>query len=359
MCDAIYIHVPFCVNKCEYCDFLSFKSSGSERDKYVEYLKREIELYPDYTYDTVYFGGGTPSLLKPEDVEGVLKKLHIAVGAEVTLEVNPKTVDYDKLKAFREAGINRVSIGVQSFNEKHLKTLGRLHDKERAIATYEAARRAGFDNISIDLMFSLPEQTMGELNEDLDQIIEMKPEHISIYSLIWEEGTPFFEKLSAGVYQETDNDLEANMYEGIIERLRGAGYVHYEISNFALPGMAARHNSKYWENREYVGAGLGASGYVDGIRYKNLVEFIPYYDKIDEKIKPVESEERVDSEAEEEYRFILGLRLLEEGVEASGRYLKRCEELERKGLLERRGKRFVLSQKGVFLANDVFEEFLD
>ncbi len=359
MVDAIYIHVPFCVNKCEYCDFLSFKSIESERDRYVEYLMREIELYPDYRYDTVYFGGGTPSLLKPEDIKGILDKLDIDGGAEVTMEVNPKTVDYEKLKAFREAGVNRVSIGVQTFNEKYLKTLGRLHNRERAITTYESARRAGFENISIDLMFSLPDQTMEELGRDLSQIIQMKPEHISIYSLIWEEGTPFFEKLREGVYHETDNDLEANMYEGIIDKLREAGYEHYEISNFALPGMAARHNSKYWKNREYLGVGLGASGYVDRVRYKNIVEFTSYYDKIDEKIKPVESEEWVDSEAEEEYRFILGLRLLQEGVEASGRYLARCEELEKKGLLERREGRFVLSQRGVFLANDVFEEFLD
>jgi len=359
MVDAIYIHVPFCVNKCEYCDFLSFKSVKSERDRYVEYLGREIGLYPDYRYDTVYFGGGTPSLLKPEDIKGILDRLDIDGGAEITMEVNPKTVDYEKLKAFREAGVNRVSIGVQTFNEKHLKTLGRLHDRERAMTTFQAAREAGFDNISIDLMFSLPNQTMEELEEDLKQIKNMKPEHISIYSLIWEEGTPFFEKLSAGVYRETDNDLEANMYEGIIESLREAGYEHYEISNFALPGMAARHNSKYWENREYVGVGLGASGYVDRLRYKNIVEFTPYYDKIDEKIKPVESEEWVDSEAEEEYKFILGLRLLQEGVEASGKYLTKCEELERKGFLVRRDGKFVLSQRGVFLANDVFEEFLD
>lgn len=359
MCDAIYIHIPFCMNKCEYCDFLSFKSSTAERDRYVEYLIREIELYPKYKYDTVYFGGGTPSLLKPEDVRRILEKLHIGEGAEVTLEVNPKTVDYEKLLGFREAGINRISIGMQSFNEKHLKTLGRLHNRERAIDTYEAGRKAGFDNISIDLMFSLPGQTMEELREDLAKIGELRPEHISIYSLIWEEGTPFFEKLQKGIYQETDNDLEAQMYEEIIEELKRTGYEHYEISNFALPGLAARHNSKYWENREYVGAGLGASGYLDKIRYKNIVDFEGYYDKIDRKIAPVEEREEVSREDEEEYKFILGLRLLNKGVEASGDKLKKCLELCERGFLEEREGRYVLTEKGVFLANNVFEEFLD
>jgi len=359
MIDAIYIHIPFCMNKCEYCDFLSFKSTGSERDRYVDYLIKEIELYPGYKYDTVYFGGGTPSLLKPEDIERILNKLNINKGTEVTLEVNPKTVDYDKLRAFREAGINRMSIGVQSFNEKHLKTLGRLHDRERAITTFESARSAGFDNISIDLMFSLPDQTMDELSEDLERIKKMKPEHISIYSLIWEEGTPFYEKLGKGEYNETDNEIEAYMYEGIIKRLKAAGYVHYEISNFSLPGKQARHNSKYWENKEYVGVGLGASGYLDDIRYKNIVDFKEYYDKIDTNRRPRIEEEKVDRKAVEEYKFILGLRLLEVGVEAKGNYLKKCLELEKKGYLERRGEKFVLTEQGVFLANNVFQEFLD
>ena len=359
MCDAIYIHVPFCMNKCEYCDFLSFKSVGSERDKYVEYLLKEIDLYPEYSYDSVYFGGGTPSLLKPEDIKKILGKMKIGEGAEVTLEVNPKTVDYDKLKALREAGINRISIGMQSFNEKHLKTLGRLHDRGRAIETYEAGKRAGFDNISIDIMFSLPNQTMEELREDLAQVKKMKPEHISIYSLIWEEGTPFFDKLERGEYSETDNDLEGEMYEEIIRELGDAGYVHYEISNFALPGLEARHNSKYWENREYVGLGLGASGYLDRVRYKNIVEFESYYDKIDEKTRPVETTEEVSSEMEREYKFILGLRLLTRGVDAKGRYLDKCLELEKKGFLIRKGDKFILSERGVFIANNVFEEFLD
>ena len=359
MCDAIYIHIPFCMNKCEYCDFLSFKSVESERDRYVDYLVKEIELYPKYSYDTVYFGGGTPSLLKPEDIKRILDKLDINEDAEVTLEVNPKTVDYEKLRGLKEAGINRVSIGVQSFNEKHLKTLGRLHDKDRAITTFETAREVGFDNISIDLMFSLPNQTIDELKEDLGQIKAMKPEHISIYSLIWEEGTPFYEKLGKGEYTETDNDIEADMYEGIIDSLKEAGYVHYEISNFSLPKKEARHNSKYWENREYVGVGLGASGYLDEIRYKNIVDFEVYYDKIDIKIRPRLEEETVDSEALEEYKFILGLRLLEVGVEAKGNYLRKCVELKDKGYLKIKDGKFVLTEQGVFLANNVFEEFLD
>lgn len=360
MLDAIYIHIPFCVKKCDYCDFLSFKSTKEERKKYVDFILKEIELYPKYNYNTVYFGGGTPSLLEPSDVKRILSKLNINENAEVTLEANPKTVDYEKLKGFKEAGINRLSMGIQSFNEKFLKKLGRLHSSHEGEEAYFTARKAGFNNISLDLMFSLPEQTLDEVREDLEKMVSLNPEHFSIYSLIWEPDTKFFEKLEKGEYKETDNDLEASMYEMIIDYSTKMGYEHYEISNFCKKGKEAQHNSKYWRNEEYVGIGIGASGYIDGIRYKNKMKFTDYYDSILIGKKPVLEVEEVSEEMKEEYRHILGLRLLQEGIIPSSteKYLEIYKELEKDGFIEKKLGRYVLTRKGVFLANDVFEKLI-
>ena len=358
MVDGIYIHIPFCMNKCNYCDFLSFKSNEEERKKYVDYILKEIDLYPKYEYDTVYLGGGTPSFLNCEDVERIIKKLNIKAGAEITLEVNPKTVNLEKLKGFKKAGINRVSIGIQTFDEKMLQVLGRMHNSNEGIETYYQAREAGFDNISLDLMFSLPNQSIEKVKQDLERLLELRPEHFSIYSLIWEEGTAFFKKLEEEVYRETDNDLEAQMFEYIIDRATEAGYIHYEISNFCLPSKEARHNSKYWENREYLGIGLGASGYIGVKRYKNQVQFSKYYDNIERGILPILEEEIVTAETKEEYKYMLGFRLLNKGVIPSGKYLEKCISLEEQGFLKRNGEAYILTRKGIMLANDVLDEFI-
>ena len=358
MVDGVYIHIPFCMSICNYCDFLSFISKKEEREKYVDYILKEIDLYPGYEYDTVYFGGGTPSLLNCKDVERIIKKLKIKEGAEVTLEVNPKTVDLEKLKGLKEGGINRLSIGIQTFDDEMLKLLGRKHSAEEGVETYIQAREAGFDNISLDLMFSLPNQTLEMVKKDLDRLLKLRPEHFSIYSLIWEEGTPFFKKLEEGVYSETDNELEAQMFEYIIDTATAAGYIHYEISNFSLPDREARHNSKYWENREYLGIGLGASGYIGKKRYKNQVQFSKYYDNIDREILPIYESEEVDLESKEQYRYMLGFRLLKRGVIPSEKYLERCISLEKRGFLYRDGESFLLTRKGIMLANDVLDEFI-
>lgn len=357
--DAIYIHIPFCLKKCHYCDFLSFSGkSKKDLERYVNYLIEEIKLYPENIYDTIYFGGGTPSILEPEQVRRILDVIKIGENAEITLETNPKTVDYEKLLKFRKIGINRLSIGIQSFHEKHLKNLGRLHRADEAINIYKEARRAGFENISLDLMFSLPEESMEDLKGDLYKIFQLRPEHFSIYSLIWEEGTEFFKKLEEGEYEETENDLEAEMYRYIIDESRNQGYIHYEISNFTLPGKESRHNSKYWKNREYLGIGIGASGYFEGIRYKNIENFQEYYDMIDSKRKPITETEKVDREGKESYKNILGLRLLQEGVIPGEKYLEIFKGLEERGYLKQEGERYVLTERGIFFANDVFSELI-
>ncbi len=358
MVDGIYIHIPFCINKCNYCDFLSFKSKEEERREYVDYLLKEIDLYPKYEYSTVYLGGGTPSLLNCEDVERIIKKLDIQEEAEITLEVNPKTVNLEKLKKLREIGINRVSIGIQTFDDEMLKVLGRMHSSQEGIETYWQAREAGFENISLDLMFSLPNQSFDKVRYDLERLLELRPEHFSIYSLIWEEGTPFFKKLEEGEYSETENELEAQMYEYIIGRATEAGYIHYEISNFSLPGKEARHNSKYWENKEYLGIGLGASGYIDDKRYKNQMQISKYYANINRGKLPLMEIETLDIKSKEQYRYILGFRLLTKGVIPSDEYLEKCISLEKRGFLYRIGESFLLTKKGIMLANDVLDEFI-
>lgn len=359
MLDGIYIHIPFCLNKCNYCDFLSFKSTTEEREKYIDFLIKEIELYPNFSYKTVYFGGGTPSILTPQQISKILNSLNIDENAEITLETNPKTVDLEKLIAFRKIGINRLSIGIQSFNSNHLKQLGRLHSSKEGEEAFFLARKAGFENISLDLMFSLPNQTLEELKSDLKKLFSLRPEHFSIYSLIWEEGTNFFERLENGELKETNNDLEASMYELIIDEAKNNGYIHYEISNFCLPGKKSLHNTKYWQNKEYLGIGIGASGYYSNIRYKNLLTFNEYYDKIDNTLKPILEEEILSKEDIEEYEYILGLRVLTDGIHPKGKYIKICENLVEKGLLIKNiFNNYVLSDRGILIANDVFSEFI-
>lgn len=365
MVDAIYIHVPFCKSLCSYCDFLSFSNtSDGDRRKYVDYLIKEIGMYTnknkEMAFDTIYFGGGTPSLLNPEDLKRVLDELVIKDGCEITIEVNPKSVDLEKLKRFREIGINRLSIGLQSFNDKMLKILGRGHNSSEGIQCYLDAREAGFDNISLDLMFSLPGQTIEQLDDDLQKLFELNPEHFSIYSLIWEEGTPFYEQLQKGILKETDNELEADMFNLIIEKSKKRLYNHYEISNFSKENMESKHNSKYWKNSQYLGIGLGASGYVGNERYKNFSTFEEYYESIDSVERPIDLDEVeiVDLDLKEAYRNMLGLRLLQEGVTPSEKFFEKFKELEQKGLLKKVKDKYVLTKDGLFFANDVFQELI-
>ena len=363
MCDAIYIHIPFCIKKCGYCDFLSFsceEKSREDRKKYVKKLIEEIKLSPKLTYDTVYFGGGTPSILEVEEIKSILEKLDIEENAEITLEVNPQTVSLEKLKGLRSIGINRLSIGIQSFDDEKLKVLGRVHNKEVALETYENARKAGFTNISIDLIFATPNQTVEELLEDLKMVKKLNPEHISIYSLIWEEGTKFMELLDSGKLNPLDNELEADMYELIIDKLKKMGYTHYEISNFAKKGYESRHNSKYWKNVDYLGVGLGASGYYNGIRYKNHITFEEYYADIEDKKRPILEEETVGEKDKIENYYILGLRLLNDGIELEENgYKEKILKLVEKGYIKEEDNRYKLTSKGIMVANDVFVEIME
>jgi len=321
-----YIHIPFCERKCNYCDFTSLKGTDNQIEKYVNYLLKEIDIYSknydlSEKQDTIYFGGGTPSLLPIDSLKRILSKFFYDENTEITIEVNPKTVDINKLKEYRNLGINRLSIGIQTFNDENLKVLGRIHNSEEAIEVYNMAREVGFKNISLDIIFSLPNQTLEMLKVDLEKLILLNSEHISIYSLIWEEGTKFFRDLKAGKLKETDNDLEATMYEYIIDYLKSKGYEHYEISNFSKKDFEARHNSIYWENKNYLGLGLSAAGYLGNLRYKNFFHLKDYYDKLDKNILPIDEREELTEADIEQYRYLVGFRLLNNPLIPSKEYL--------------------------------------
>ena len=361
MSNAIYIHIPFCLRKCAYCDFHSFTNSLNEKEKYVEYLVKELELYKcQEEIDTVYFGGGTPSLLSGHDIAQILSKLNLNSEVEVTLELNPATADFNKLLEFKSSGINRLSIGIQTLNDELLKKIGRLHSSKEAEQIYREARRAGFDNISLDLIFALPGQNMNDLESDLNKVVALNPEHISIYSLIWEEGTELWNMRENGLVEACDEDLEALMYEKIIDFLKKNEYIHYEISNFSKKTYESRHNSKYWENKEYIALGLGASYYYKNYRGKNVYDFENYYRMIDKGIRPILEEEYVENK--KEYEYMLGLRLLEKGIEVSDddtEYFGICKKLVLDDYLYKNGTRYFLTKKGLFFANYVFECFIN
>ena len=359
-----YIHIPFCERKCNYCDFTSLKGTDNQIEKYVNYLLKEIDIYSkDYDLsekqDTIYFGGGTPSLLPIDSLKIILSRFFYDENTEITIEVNPKTVDIYKLKEYKNLGVNRLSIGIQTFNDENLKVLGRIHNSEEAIEVYNMAREVGFKNISLDIMFSLPNQTLEMLKIDLEKLILLNPEHISIYSLIWEEGTKFFKDLKAGKLKETDNDLEATMYEYIIDYLKSKGYGHYEISNFSKKDFEARHNSIYWENKNYLGLGLSAAGYLGNLRYKNFFYLKDYYDKLDKNILPVDEREELTEDDIEQYRYLVGFRLLNNPLIPSKEYLEKCEILEKEAYLVKKENGYILSSKGLMLFNDFIANFID
>jgi len=276
---GIYIHIPFCVRKCRYCGFYSKSCvDDGEHRKYVKTLIDDIEskgseLSGKYSVDTIFIGGGTPSVmdgpLTGEIVRALRRSFDVEDDAEITIETNPKTLDEEKLMEYREAGINRLSIGCQSLDDEVLGTLGRIHSADDFRETFALARRMGFDNINIDLMFAVPGHTMEKWDETLTEAIALRPEHISFYSLQIEEGTPFYDMFKKGEIEQVPDEIDRQMYHHAIARFREAGYEHYEISNCALPGRQCRHNLKYWSMEEYLGLGDGASSFIGGVRYAN------------------------------------------------------------------------------------------
>ena len=365
---GIYIHIPFCKRKCAYCDFLSAPAGEETRAAYVEALKKEIrmasELRERYEGATVFFGGGTPSLLKGEELAGILEEvsgqLSLRSDAEITVECNPGTLDRKKLEIYKSAGINRLSIGLQSADNGELKLLGRIHTWEEFLRTYEQVRALGFDNVNIDLMSALPGQTREGWLRTLRQVTKLDPEHISAYSLIIEEGTPFYECYREGAPLEQElpgEDLDRQMYEDTKAFLHTKGYERYEISNYAKPGYACRHNLSYWERTDYKGFGLGAASLLEEVRYQNQTDLQAY---VKGDFSPVSREVLSKKEILEE-RMFLGLRKMK-GVQVTEElqrvYGSVLQKLIREGLLEQAGDFVRLTDRGIDVSNYALAEFL-
>lgn len=380
---GIYVHIPFCKSKCPYCDFNSSALKPIHENDYIRSLINELESVikkEDFIHlkplDTIYIGGGTPSAISPKYIQKILDKLQksfkLKDEIEVTIEVNPAAVDKNKLKEYKSFGINRLSIGVQSFNDKILKILGRIHNAEDAIKTYEDARNAGFENIGIDLMFGIPEQSLDMWLSDIKMAVSMKPEHISIYGLTIEQGTEFHRLQKKGNLVLPDEEAYLLMYESAIQRLRDAGYIHYEISNFSLPDYDSKHNARYWNGLDYIGLGAGAHSYIRGNkwgkRFWNEEDVFKYMEKIERHGNAISGMETLTkSEAMSESIF-LGLRqtngmdkrrFCERFNLSSGyEYLKIIPYLQENGLVEVSGDIIRLTNRGLILSDAVFAEFL-
>ena len=396
----IYIHIPFCAKKCDYCDFLSMRADEGTKREYVNGLIREIELSKDmmkgYKVDTVFIGGGTPSILREDYIEKIMQTLkdncELSENAEITIECNPGTVNLKKLEAYKKSGINRISFGLQSANDNELRELGRIHDFEGFVESYKLARKAGFNNINVDLMSALPGQTPESYRDTLNKVIELNPEHISAYSLIVEDGTPMEERVEQNLVTLPDEDTEREMYYLTREVALKNGYNRYEISNYAKTGYECRHNEGYWKRVEYLGFGLGAASLYQNKRYSNvsnLNEYIGllldggndedyyggmvYQDDVWDiqedtlnilhgKISTLSNKDMM-----EEFMF-LGLRMTEGVSEEKfkmdfGRnidavYGEVIEKLEKQYLLERKEGRIKLTVRGVDISNYVMSEFL-
>lgn len=370
MAAGIYIHIPFCKSRCSYCDFATdVYRSGEAVKRYVQALCREIENIRDESRtlnaDTIYFGGGTPSLLSVEQAERILRTVHdkftITSDAEITMEMNPATVTAESLAGYREAGVNRASFGVQTFNDRDLKLLARGHDAKEARTTYKLLRDAGFDNISFDLIAGLPGQTMDDWRRNLDEAIAMSPEHLSLYLLEIHEGTPLAEQIRSGRRAAIEDDAAAEMYELMIDTLADAGYAQYEISNFAKAGFESRHNTKYWRLEPVYGFGVSAHSFDGRERYANERDTAAYVAKIEDSGKAEVTREAIDAASE---TVFLGLRLnegidLEEQRQRFGSDLtERARKFESDGLVEFVNGRMRLTRKGMLFSNEVFAEFV-
>ena len=379
---AIYIHIPFCVRKCLYCDFLSAPASDETREQYVQALCREIreerKSYVNYKIETIFLGGGTPSLLSGEQLDRILGTVfdayQVADDCEISMEVNPGTVTKEKLKAYKRAGVNRLSIGMQSAVEEELQSLGRIHSSEDAFDTYELAIKTGFNNINIDLMSAIPGQTKESWKESLKRILDLEPApaHVSAYSLIIEEGTPFFEKTPT----LPDEDTEREMYKITNDILSESGYLRYEISNYAKPGFACRHNCTYWERGSYAGFGIGAASLVEQVRFSNTRNLKDYLGKYLKNATVAIKENRQELSVEEQMEefMFLGLRMMR-GVSAgkfSDLFGKNIEQVYpgivekycRQGLLQKipeQGSgevRIALTERGIDVSNVIMADFL-
>ena len=375
---GIYIHIPFCIRKCPYCSFTSFTAEKIPEKEYLNAIVKEIETrcreidLPDI--GTIYFGGGTPSLISPGGISSILPALaekFRLTNPEITIEANPGTIDLEKLKGYRNAGINRISIGVQSFNDRLLINLGRSHSSKEALNAFESARTAGFDNIGIDLIHSISGESLQDWENDLKKAVLLHPEHISAYNLTIEEGTPFHHSQEKGLLVVPPEEEQTDMLLAAIEILGAAGYEHYEVSNYALSGFRSRHNQIYWKGGEYLGIGVSAHSYTRkgwGIRRANSSNLTEYFNLINNKGTAVVDEEILSKEKAMGEAVFLGLRMMgginlkdfesRFGINIEEAYSVAIEELMTEDFLIRDNDRLKLTRKGLLFYNDVTLRFI-
>jgi oxygen-independent coproporphyrinogen-3 oxidase len=378
---GVYIHIPFCRSRCSYCDFATGQYDSGLSERYVSALVREISTF-DASHaladdarrtDTIYFGGGTPSLLTPAQVEHILKAVrgnfHIAADAEVTMEMNPGTVTPDIAAAFRVAGVNRASFGLQTFDDEQLRRLGRTHTADDARRTLSTLRDAGFANVSFDLIAGLPEQTVAQWSRNMDEALALRPEHLSLYLLEVHEGTPLADQLRRGMWRAPDPDTAAEMYELLVERTACAGYEHYEISNFCLAGQESRHNLKYWTGDAYFGFGCSAHSY-DGraARWSNERDTLRYCKMIERGDSAIVETTSLTARDRQSESLFLGLRLMRGvdlrqhralfGADVRATHAADLARFREAGLIELDDKRLRLTRAGALLSNEVFAAFV-
>lgn len=391
---GVYIHIPFCKQKCLYCDFASFANKENMQKEYVEEIKKEIinwkKINKDYKIKTIYIGGGTPSYIDSQYIVDILKLLDVSSKSvlmskneqtnntektqddeiSITIEINPGTITKQKLEDYKNAGVNRLSIGLQSTKDELLKQIGRIHNYQQFIETYNLARKIGFENINVDLMLGLPNQSIADLKDSLEKICKLNPEHISVYSLIVEDDTPIQKLIDTGKLELPDEETERQMYWYVKNFLELKGYKQYEISNFAKPGFESKHNLDCWNQKEYIGFGVAAYSYIDNKRFGNISNIEEYIKNCNnqEFEKNVITEEVQDKTQKMNEYMILGLRKIDGiSIQEFERifnenpimlYRNELKKLYEEKLISIDGDRIKLSNKGLDLANLVWEEFV-
>lgn len=368
---SAYVHIPFCTQICYYCDFSKVFIKNQPVDAYLQALIREFRSYDITELRTLYIGGGTPTSISAVQLDYLLtelsRDLNLNTLEEFTIEANPGDLTVDKIEVLQKSAVNRVSLGVQTFNDKHLKRIGRSHNEAQIYSTIDALKTAGFQNISIDLIYALPGQTMDDVRSNVAKALSLNIPHLSLYSLILEHHTVFMNKMRRGKLHLPTEDLEAEMFEYIISEMERNGFEHYEISNFTKPGFVSRHNLMYWDNVEYYGVGAGASGYLDGIRYRNRGPIQHYLKGVSEGNARLSEEVLSKNEMMEEELF-LGLRKKEGvsigkfeqkfGTSFEKRYGQIVQELQSDGLLKENNGFIQMTKKGLFLGDTVAEKFI-
>lgn len=373
---SIYIHIPFCASKCLYCDFTSFSNQENRVGEYIDSLITELSLYKDevknYRIKTIFIGGGTPSAIDAKYIyrilEYIYKNFNLSQDMETSMELNPGTLELEKLRIYKEANINRISIGLQTFDNNILKKLGRIHSGEDFLQTYEALTRVGFDNINVDLIFNLPDQTIDKGMKDVQTLVKLGVKHLSYYSLIIEPGTPLYKLHQENKLKLLDEDRERELYHSVRDYLKENGYLHYEISNFAREGYDCKHNMVYWKIKPYLGVGLSSHSFLNNKRFWNTSSLDDYTRKLNNRALPVYEEEYISREIEMAETCIFGIRLVEgiDKKEFSNRfdldiksiYKNSIDKHKEAGLLYEDDRHIKLTDKGLDLANLVEIDFL-